>query len=177
MDYKTKKIMTKINNKKATIIIVIAVLLLLVGALAYYLFRSEDPTNDYKPLYETASDREADSSNDNKAKDDTSQSTTPSTSEEVPSSPSGSVRITQANQANGFINAKAEVSDFQVKTCVYQFTSEGARPVIRETQNQCEGISIPQAEFEKIGTYNLVVTAYSTGNKISSAPQAIMVRE
>ena len=165
------------KSKKRTYAFILITVLLIIGAvLAYYFYKNQDPTKDYKPMYDTSTNAEPQQSSGDSVKDNTSQSDLPTTSEDVAEATSGSITIVNLNQADGFVNAKAEVNNFTTSTCVYQFSSEGARPVTREIQGQCDGISIPQAEFEKIGNYTLLVTAYSNDQKLSSTPQIINIR-
>lgn len=164
------------SNKRTYIILLIMALLVAGGLLAYYFYKNQDPTKYYKPMYDTSTNTDPQQSSEETVKENPRQSDLPTTSEDVPAATSGSINIVDLNQADGFVNAKAEVGNFATSTCVYQFTSEGARPVTRELQGQCDGISIPQAEFEKIGNYTLVVTAYSNDQKLSSTPQIINIR-
>ena len=158
----------KNNNKRTIIVLTLLALLIVAGVAAYYFVKNQDPTKNYKPMYDTSTSKDSTQTDNDSVKDNPSQSNLPTTSEEVPSATEGSIKIVQLNQADGYINAKAETANFSTQTCVYQFSSEGARPITRELEGNCAGISIPQAEFEKIGTYTLVVTAYGSDKKISS---------
>lgn len=91
------------------------------------------------------------------------------TTDNIESSASGRILIETLNQTHGYVNVKATVEQFKVNKCVYEFTSDGARPVIRETPDDCQGISINQMEFEKIGPYLLTVTAYGETGKLTDS--------
>lgn len=166
---------TKTRKKRLLIIavIIVAVALSLAGFL--YWRSQAPPTSDYKPKYQLSSESDNKISEKTNPDDKSSSSNSSSntglsqTSEEVAVSPSGSVSIVDLSQESGFVNVLARTSGFSPIKCVYQFESEGARPVIRETNPSCNGISIPQVEFEKIGTYNLTVTVYDSSSKISTS--------
>lgn len=164
------------TNKKFLIAAVIAGVLL-IAAIAYFIIsRNNDPTRTYTPQYpESVKTSESDGNikSDDKTRPDNPVS--PQSSQEVPASNSGSLSITNLNQQDGFVNALASVNNFTTNKCVYLFTSEGAKPVVREQSGVCSGVSIPQVEFDKIGGYTLTVTAYGNSSKLE-ATQEISIR-
>lgn len=162
---------SKRSSKKVFLIGACTVALLFVGVLAYWWYISQQsPTASYSAKYpvQDVSTDEEDSEGD--VNDKASQSTSSNqTSEDVSLSSQGSIAIVDLAQESGFVNALATVSGFSVLKCVYQFESSNARPIVRETAETCSGVSIPQVEFEKIGTYTLTVTAYSESEKITTS--------
>lgn len=159
-----------------TVIVSIVVLTLIIGFASYWALRSRNPTKDYQPRYSTTSEKESTERKSKKEKNVASSSPLPPKAQDVPLANAGTVSIVELDQSAGFINAKAFVEGFAPQICVYTFLSEGARPITREVQGDCIGISIPQAEFEKIGTYTLTVSVYDAAKKLDSSPKEINVK-
>lgn len=156
---------------------VIVILLIVISGILtwHFLLRDKDPTNSYHPKYtisSSAGQNEGTGGSDQATgdKNPTEDSTnTNVTSEQVPVSSSGSVTIVDLEQKDGYINAKASVSGFTTTKCVYSFTADEADPVVKTTAGSCDGISIPEVEFQYLGTYTLTVTAYNnTTEKITT---------
>lgn len=153
------------------------VILLAAGAgIAYIYILGQDPTKNYTPKYEVKSSKNSSSSTSESdaEKEGVNIDSLPNTTDQVPASSEGTIDIVDLNQATGFVNAKASTANFVATKCVYQFTSDGAKPVVRESEN-CNAISVPQADFEKIGTYSLTVTAYNANMKLVSSPKEVYV--
>lgn len=154
-------------------------LVLLASAVAIYLFYRADPTKDYSPKYPLNDSGQAASNTPEPSNSDQSSkspvSTNDKTSEDTPIVPSGSITIAELEQASGYVNARAAVSNFTTTQCVYSFVAENSRPVVREQQGGCSGVSISQNEFDKIGNYTLTVTAYNSAGKVE-AKKDIYVR-
>lgn len=153
--------------QKPIFALILVVVLLLTAVIYAVFFYPWDPTTTYTPEYPESITSQQDTTSTNQDKQHIANIPS-TTSEEVPASVIGKIMISNLQQKNGFVNALATISDFDVKTCVYSFTSDGAKPVVKEQTNGCSGISIPQVEFEKIGLYTLTVTAYSPEQKISA---------
>lgn len=158
---------TKAKNKRATILIAsLAVLALIFGVIFYLQWKNMPTTSN------SSDSNQADKNNQqtSKLKDSSlAPSSIPDEAESVPQNTAATVTITQLSQLDGEVTASATVANMDVIQCVYSFTSEGARPVVRETRDSCQPISIPAIEFEKIGTYKLTVTVYDSSSKISSS--------
>ena len=164
---------SKKHHKTPYIILAIVLLVITAFAVWWFMFREVDPTKNYKPKYDTPTTNQitqTDAKNAQDADDYKNSTETPSTqtSDQVPVSQAGSIVITDLDQADGYVNALATVTNFTPTKCVYSFTSPDARPVVRELTGNCTGISIPQVEFEFIGTYTLTVTAYSGTDKVTA---------
>lgn len=171
--------MRKSANTKKTkplFFIIAGGLLIVASVIIWALFiRHTDPTKQYSPRY-TVQPSKSQSGNSVGAsqsdKDPGSDNTTTSvTSDQIPSAASGSINIVDLEQANGYINAKASVSNFTTTQCVYSFTTanNANNPIIRQLDSQCDGVSIPEVQFQYLGTYTLTVTAYNgTSEKIST---------
>lgn len=155
------------KNKNIKAILLSAFIVLLSAVAVYYILKpSPSPDRQVDQRYTTG---EEDLNNNAPAKTTTDpKSSLPSDNESIPSNNTASISIDELSQSNGQITAKASTVDITVSNCVYNFTSEGARPVVRETKGGCNTISIPSVEFEKIGTYTLTVTAYDEATRIST---------
>lgn len=90
-------------------------------------------------------------------------------SSEIPESTNVSLTIDLIEQANGRITYSATVSNPAGKgTCSVVFTKDGSKPVTRvdETQtNKCGPISIPELEFESVGTWIMTLRYYSNNTQ------------
>ncbi len=161
------------SSKKYILPLSILIALIFIGVLVFAFTRNRDPTGAYSPLYPNSVTSRDDKPIKEPVKTGESMDR-PTTSEEVPVSSTGSIQISTLNQQDGFINALAETRNIQVDECIYIFTSDGARPVTRETKDSCDGVSIPQVEFDKVGVYKLVVTAYGEGKKISATKEIVI---
>jgi hypothetical protein len=125
------------------------------------------PYADIKDVEITGdSDQSGDASN---PKENSSTNISDKTSNDFQVNTSGSISITTLDQTNGIVSAQATVSNFSPQQCVYTFTIQDGKPVIRETNNECTRVSIPQGEFDRIGLYKLTVTAYSGSEKLTTS--------
>ena len=141
-------------------------LLAVGGALYYYLvyLPNYDPTSNYRPVYPVDKTETA-------SKESSKSAATPEssrTSEEVPTTSVGSITINELYQKDGYVNVKAVVSNFSATSCVYSFVIDSGKPVVKEHNGTCAGLSISQDEFDKIGTYTITATAYSASEKLTA---------
>lgn len=157
------QIKQKKNIRTIYIVIAAVVMLFVVGFGIYWFFmRGSDapnPTNQTTNTSTTPSVK-----NDS---NDTTQ-TIDKTTDEVPTNKTGLITITSFNQKNGTVSARATTTNFDTKECIYSFTTDGGKPVIKEQTGNCAAISLSQDLFDKIGTYTLTVTAYSNDEKITT---------
>lgn len=164
------RISRRANKHRKVIIFVIAAILLAVSLVVVYkiFFKNEDPTTSFRPEYPQSLQEQKDDLPTDSNKTPSQSSTLPQTTEEIPIAQAGQVTISNLNQKDGFINALAVVDNFSATSCVYFFSSEGARPIVREQSGSCAGVSIPQVEFDKIGDYTLTVTVYDGSQRITT---------
>lgn len=96
------------------------------------------------------------------------------TSEQIPVSTAATVTITSFSQENGVVRASAQVSG--EGTCVFQYTTEGDKPVVQEVAVSAKSCSSerPEVEFSKIGTWSLKVTYY-TNNERTEAVRDVTI--
>lgn len=163
------------SNKKYFLVATIAIL---IGLSAGYIYlTNQDPTKKYSPKYETKTSKNTSDSTQSKDEHKVAApaNNLPATSNDVPSSSSGSITITELSQTDGFINISVSLSNFTATTCVYQFISDGARPITKQVSD-CGAVSVPQAEFEKIGVYAVTAVAYSNKDKITSESRELNVK-
>lgn len=150
-------------SKKSIIISSISIVLFVCVLTIWYISQANSNTDNLPS--ETSAPEQVTSNNKDGVK---SNPTTNENilNEDIPVSENGSVMITNITQDNGIITVLVGVSNFTVAQCVYSFTSEGSKPVVKETSDGCEQISISQDEFDKIGNYTLTVSAYGSNQKI-----------
>lgn len=164
---------TRVNQRAKSKVVIwascIVAALLLVGGVYYYFIRKTLPTDTYSPRYPISS--QTPTTNQEQKGDTAAEQPSSTTTEQVPAATTGSIRITDLVQEKGFVNIGIEVSNFTVSKCVLSFTSDGAKPIVREQSGGCHNTSIPQVEFEKIGDYTLTVTAYSASDKIQATQE------
>lgn len=151
---------------KRLLVGLIAVVLFVAAASLYYYKTIQKPTDTYDPQFPVSGSTKQPQST---VKQDTKENPTalPEVTENTPTSSNGTITIQDLNQRDGFVNVNVNTASFSTARCVYQFTSEGARPIIKEFQGNCQATSIPQVEFEKIGTYTFTATAYNATEKIT----------
>lgn len=158
------------NKKNVILVISVSLVILLVGYLLaanYYGFFpfsravENNPTSNTVKQLSTADDTYT----DKKSSTPTSSDVTAQTSDEVALSPNLSVQIIAWQQQNRSVDATATTSG--PGTCVFQYTTDGDKPVVRETQSnesKCSS-SIPELFFSKLGTWHLKVTYYQENQK------------
>ena len=157
------------RNKK--ILLVFLILVLAATAVADWMFtqREEVLKTDNSAQTVTKQINADKNSQGNEQKPanlpDNSTSITP---DDVPNSPTLTVGTPSFTQANGIIGTSSKVGGTDSEgTCVITFKNPDDRPVIREltsTKQVCS-TSIPEVEFQKLGTWSLNVTFYSGNTK------------
>lgn len=93
------------------------------------------------------------------------------TSEDIDTSTTGTIEIASFNQSDGYVTVEAKIKDFAAQQCVYTFSIEAGKPVVREQSGSCSKISIPEGEFDRIGVYTLTVTAYADSDKLTTSQE------
>lgn len=156
--------------------VIIGAVLVIIGSIVFYFVYAsmhpkltgpapQHPTTETNPIDGTTAE---DTANNQKSETPPVDQQNNTTSNQIPVATAGSIKITSLNQTNGYVNAKAVVSNFTTTQCVYSFYAPQAKPVVKQVNGDCAGVSIPQSEFEFIGTYTLTVTAYNgTSEKVS----------
>lgn len=162
------KIRSKNSRISRRLLVSAAIILLLAAVSGFYYYKAtQRPTDTYRPQY-PVSDSTKQPQSETKQGGKKEPTTLPNTTEETPEAKTGTITILDLNQRDGFVNVNVTTTDFSTTRCVYQFTSEGARPVVKEFQGLCQATSIPQVEFEKIGSYTFTAIAYSATEKITT---------
>lgn len=161
--------------QKNIIYTVIAVLVLL--AVLFFLEKSRVTDMIKDPFYVDQSNLDKnDAQNDPTLKrkddvviDDSQSFDVNKDSSEIPESANVSLSIDSLKQADGRITYSATISNPAAKgTCSVVFTKDGSKPVTRvdETQtNKCGPISIPELEFESVGTWIMTLRYYSNNTQ------------
>ena len=98
--------------------------------------------------------------------------------DDIPQSTTASISINSTTQSSGTISTDISIeNNSQNGVCSFTFTKENARPVVRSvdtSSNSCK-VSIPEQEFEMIGTWNLSVH-YFSNNTQATAEGTVSVR-
>ena len=156
------------NKRKLYVLLAAgAIALIVVGASVYYFVFAKVKPVPEQSQYPLSTSPDTSNTDTNDKQPSKATDTTPN--EDIPVSSAGSVTITNLNQQNGYVNALAEVAAFTPTQCVYTFSSEGSKPVTREQQGNCSGVSIFKDEFDKVGTYTLTVSVYGNNQKLTTS--------
>ena len=158
----------KINTMSSSKKLFIAALIVVLAGFALWFFVLRDRTPVYTPKYEPASSKSTPNEDKATSEGKTSSPSSDLTSDEVPLSSQGKVTIQDLSQTEGYVNIATLVENFTVVNCVYQFTSDGARPIVKETKGECKDTSILENEFEKIGQYTFTVIVYGDNDKLTA---------
>lgn len=173
MKIKTKSTSPKRLLKMAIIILTAFVV---IGACLVLVFKMIDPLKNNQLNTNTTDGGSLDTTNPDQVdiKDEKSNLGSNKTNEDISSSQSGSITIQSFEQKDGSVNVRAETSNFNALKCVYSFTADGGKPVVKEQAGGCSALSIPQNEFDMIGKYTLTVTAYSANEKVTISKEIVV---
>lgn len=98
------------------------------------------------------------------------ENSTSTTTDNVPTNPDLSVKITTASQSGGVVVASAQTNG--TGTCVFMYEpADGGKPVSRQVNvsgNSCS-VSISQNEFTYLGQWKLTAIYYSGGKKAEAS--------
>lgn len=102
------------------------------------------------------------------------------TSDQIPANPDLSLQITELNQQNNTVTARAVITSSGSGNCVFSFATPEGRPVVKQvasqTANGSQGcsVSIPEVEFDKLGEWELTVSFYYNNAK-AEASRKVMI--
>lgn len=178
--YKIDKKTSTHNSKRILILIGAATLVLIAAIIVFLVFKEDTPPASPDAKYPVTQNNANAPTNPNT---DTSTTTDKPIQGNIVAQPDdqisiaqeGGIVISELGQSDGYVNAKASVTNFTLAKCVYSFSNPDARPVVRETVKDCSGISIPEVEFEILGTYTLTVTAYGENDKLIATKDIIIL--
>lgn len=153
----------KKSTKKWLIVIIVGVALIAAFLTGYNIFIADKPVQNSTANTQRIDDIKDNapiSSNTGYPVDSSSQS-----SDDIPVNDALNVKIVSISQQNGRVEAKASVSGSG--TCVFQYTTDGDKPVISETKakDQLCSSSINEVQFTKLGNWRLNVIYYSDSKK------------
>ncbi len=159
------------KKSKKPLFITLGVVLVVVGVVVFFLFFKPSAQNtDNNSVDAVATDEQSGAKN---IKDSpiaaNPQNDAPA--EDIPASTVGGITITQLDQVGGIVRATATVTDFKTQKCVYSFTIDGGKPVVREQTGDCTALTVAQDYFDRIGRYTLTVTAYSDSDKLTTSQE------
>lgn len=142
----------------------------LVAAGVYLVFiRQNEPSQEEIDTAQIESSKDKivkESSGKDKTKDKTKNLPTNSetkTVQDIPVSQSFTVSIDEAAQRDRQVFAKASISGASKDgTCVFSFTKDGDRPIVRQvaSKNNSCSVAIPEVEFAMLGQWKLNVVFY-----------------
>lgn len=163
------------NHKKLLVFVVVATIIAFM-AIAYYVTRPKADLSDSEPV-KTSGKEDAPAVNSKKEADIASGNIT---TESVPESDSFSLTSPLVSQQNGRVNASATINGVTSVSngdkCVFLFEADGAKPVVRESNDinttKCSISDIPEVEFDIIGTWNLKITLFANGKRAEVTRQA-----
>ena len=159
-----KNIKNRNTNKKPLLIVVALILSIIMAGGIFYVV-NHDSTQKHETQTSTKQRADQIKKNANSNKENLPSNSESKTSEEVPASTTKSIVIISTSQSSGKVEATAQTSDDG--TCVFQYTTEGDKPVTSQsttTTKTCTS-SIPEVQFSKLGTWKLTVTLYVNNEK------------
>lgn len=171
------------KKSKTFIIIVLGVILLAgaaIGGIKYK--RHSDALTAQKFRAEEVKKNDSKATNTNSGK---SRVTPPGidsrNNEDIPINQSLSVNISSLGQEGSVINSTATASGVNSEgTCLFSFSSTDSKPVVKQVVSSKQdgsqncSVSIPRVEFDKRGSWNLLVTFYSDNTKTSATRNIIL---
>lgn len=168
-----KTISSRHSSKKRLILIgIIVAIMLSIAGVGVYLYISQNSTDTGKDKSGRADEIKKNTPEKSSGKNNSTSSSnglpndsTEKTTDQVPTDSSLSVTITSTSQSNGQVKASAQTS--ADGTCVFQYTTDGDKPVVSqvEASNSSCSTSIPEVQFAKLGAWQLKVTLYSNSKK------------
>ena len=167
------------SNKRRYILLALVLLVLLSGGL-FALNRRNNRTTDVEKQQQEQ--RKNDELSTNKPTEKEQDATkTPSDAKDIDKLPPAaalSIAISSFSQENGAVSVASTITGSEAEgQCVFSFTTEGGKPVIRQTQSnnkQCSA-AIPEVEFDKLGLWNLEAT-FRMDNTKSIATKQVEIK-
>jgi|GEM_PF-6285375 len=170
------------QHKKHKLLVIIVALIVGVSALyGVYAVVTNHRAENEKAAQKTKDEAQTNSAKQNAVSTDGDVSATtktapasPSatTSNQVPVSSQLTVGSPTFSQANHIVTVTTSVSGSTAQgTCVFTFTKEDEKPVIRQVvsaskdQSQYCTVGVPEVEFTRLGSWNLNATFYTTDSK------------
>lgn len=156
------------RSKKWVILPVLAILILASGgSFIYFKNKSSSTPKDLQDRAQVESSKDRIDSNDDKVSinvnpDKAVTDVSNQTTEQTPISTDISISLLSQTQADGLIKVAAKATGTTGGRCVFSFTTEGDRPVVRESSlssGACN-VEIPEVEFSKIGVWNLNISLH-----------------
>lgn len=174
-----KKISTQRNVTRSKLLrtAFIASLVLVLAGGSLYALEKTRVTNIVKdPFYVSEEQKNEQATKDDPTTKNKGNNTsvegvdTNKTTNEVPESKSIAISIKSINQSSGSVTAKISINSPQKGVCSFTFSKDRARPVVRSIEtstDSCE-VSIPEQEFEMIGTWSLSAHFFSNDTQASA---------
>lgn len=176
MDTQKGALMNRIASRKMVskkIIVLTTLAILLLGLTAAYLYNRNTHSDTQKSkstsgIADEIKRKAPEKNTSSKHSDDLPDDATSKTTDDIPVDPTLSIIISSTSQSEGQVKATAEASTSG--TCVFQYETEGDKPVVvqSETSGNICSSSVPEVQFAKIGSWQLKLTFYSGGKKIEA---------
>jgi hypothetical protein len=155
------------RSKKWVILPIIAILILASGGSFMYFKNKYNASKNLRDSaqVESAKEKLSDDSNkvsidinSEKATGDISNQTT----EQTPISQDFAIALASQSQSEGLVKVSAKATGATEGRCVFSFTTEGDRPVVREStlSNGICSAEIPEVEFSRLGVWNLNISLH-----------------
>ena len=164
-------------QSKVLRIVLISAAVLVIASGSLYALEKTRITNIVKdPFYTSEQQKnEQATKNDPTTKDKGNNTSvegvdTNKTTNEVPESKNLAISVKSISQSSGSVTAKISINSSQKGVCSFTFSKDGARPVVRSIEtstDSCE-VSIPEQEFEMIGTWSLSAHFFSNDTQASA---------
>lgn len=180
--FKLNSVQKKSRKKRFILLLVTAVFL--TGAIGTYVIFANKKDTLTSPQNIISRENDAKSSNDRSSKEDSIKNPLESTDpEKLPVSKKLSFSEITSDQQNGLVTVSASISGTDTDTdtqgyCTFSFSAPESRPVVRRVNRSgnpavCSS-SIPEVEFDRLGTWNVDVTFYTSDNKITSSKEIVI---
>lgn len=168
--FKLTKQRTNASSRRTSLLVSAVIMLAVIIATGFYMLNSDNrtsPLNRDAEQVSTSKTKVANNPESNYRDGKAPSNESVSTNDEVATSDTLKISITSHSQSNGIIKSSAQITGSKAGKCVFTYTTDGDRPVVRETNlsNGICGIEIPEVEFTKLGSWNLKVTFYALNSK------------
>lgn len=144
-----------------------ALIVIVAGSVAGFMYLRPNDSKAKDEAQTSSAKKDLDDKTDDNEDAGLPDDSTNLTTDQVPSSPTTSVTITNVSQSDGSVNASASATGATEGTCVFTFSHSEERPVTRQvtTTNGSCSTAIPAVEFSRLGQWDVSVLFYSNGVK------------
>lgn len=157
------------RSKSKLLIFGLALVVILVGTGGYLWVssRSKAVTQDTVAIPDTSKKPGAEGDTEKSQGKQSDQTTITNPPETVSSS--ASMTITETTSNTSGVRVASVVAGFAPTRCIFSFNSPDSRPVVKETDatgQSCGPLEVRSVEFDKIGEWDISITAYSLAQRV-----------